>query len=79
MEKVLVATVARVVLSNFWDYVTINCTFNMESLVVTFTNIVYIHQSIDVKIDNPEQENIDYILPGQQYGINFWEEPEDSK
>ena len=51
----------------------------MESLVVTFTNIVYIHQSIDVKIDNPEQENIDYILPGQQYGIHFWEEPEDSK
>ena len=79
MEKVLVATVARVVLSNFWDYVTINCTFNMESLVVTFTNIVYIHQSIDVKIDYPEQENIDFILPGQQYGIHFWEESEDSK
>ena len=35
------------------------------------SQILRIHQSIDVKIDNPEQENIDFILPGQQYGIHF--------
>ena len=56
-------------LKQYVEKVLANCTFNNEKgQVVTFTNI---HQSIDVKIDNPEQKNIDFILPGQQYGIHF--------